>query len=601
MANGNATLEKETPAKASEESGSKKSKTRASWKQAFHSIIRPRWKLVSVGLVLIAISRASGFVLPGSVQYLVDDVIAAGNLDRLWQLVAIVGAATVVQAITGFLLTRLLSVEAQHLISQLRAKVQKHVLRLPIHVFDNTKSGELVSRVMNDVEGVRNLVGTGLVQLVGGILTSIVAFGILLYIHATLTLLSLIPLAAFAFASTKTFRVLRPAFRERGEITAQVTGRLTESLGGVRVIKGFNAERREEEIFEDGVDRLFQNVKKSLTATAAITSLATFLMGVASVILMGYGGQQVITDVMTLGEMFSFMFFLGLLVAPLMQMANIGTQLTDAFAGLDRMNELLSKPTEDDDPNRTVTMPAIHGDVIFRDVHFSYEEGKPVLHGIDFEAPAGTVIALVGSSGSGKSTIAGLAASFATPDSGMVSIDGQDLSKVQLSSYRSQLGLVLQEDFLFDGTIRDNIRFAAPEATEAEIAEAVDRAYVREFTDRFDEGLDTIIGERGVKLSGGQKQRVAIARALLSAPRILVLDEATSSLDTESEAMIQESLAHLMQGRTSFVIAHRLSTIQRADLILVIEDGRIAERGRHEELLEKKGRYYELQTLQARI
>ncbi len=573
----------------------------SSVKQAFTTIIWPRRKLIAVGLVLIIVSRLCALVVPASTKYLVDVVIRDGDTRQLWTLVSIVGAATFLQATTGFLLTRLLSVEAQQLISQLRARVQKHVLRLPIRVFDNTKSGVLVSRVMNDVEGVRNLVGTGLVQVVGGVLTSVIAFTILLNIDPVLTLLSLIPLGAFGLASMKTFRVLRPAFRDRGALMADVTGRLTETLGGVRVIKGFNAERREEEVFEAGVDRLFQNVKKTLTASAGITSLATLLMGVASVIIMGYGGRQIILGEMTMGQFVSFTMFLALLVAPLMQMANIGTQLTEAFAGLDRMNELLSQPTEDDDPERTIELPPIDGHVRFENVHFSYEEGKPVLKGVDFEAAPGTIIALVGSSGSGKSTIAGLAASFDTPDSGRLLIDGQDLSKVKLSTYRSQLGLVLQEDFLFDGSIRENILFADPDASEEMLLEAIRMAHVKEFVDRFDDGLETIIGERGVKLSGGQKQRVAIARALLADPRVLVLDEATSNLDTESEAYIQQSLGDLMAGRTSFVIAHRLTTIQKADLILVIEDGKIVERGRHEDLLASEGRYYELYTVQARI
>ncbi len=561
----------------------------------------PRRKLIAIGLVLILVSRLSSLVLPLSLGPLFDDVLPSGDTGRLWQLVSIVGVAIFFRSATGFLLTRVLSVEAQRLISELRARVQKHVLRLPIRVFDNTKSGELVSRVMNDVEGVRNLVGTGLVQLIGGLLTSVVAFVLLIRIDPILTLLSLIPLGALALASIKTFSYLRPAFRERGALMADVTGRLTETLGGVRVIKGFNAERREEEVFEEGVDRVFQNVKGTLTVTAGITSLATLLVGVAIVLIMSYGGRQMMSEELSTGVLAKFVGLLVMLIGPLMQMANIGTQLTEAFAGLDRMAEIMSRPTEDDDPARVGKMPPIDGHVRFEDVHFSYEEGKPVLHGIDFEAPAGTVIALVGSSGSGKSTIAGLAASFDTPDSGRVLIDGVDLSTVKLSSFRSQLGLVLQEDFLFDGSIRNNILFADPDASEAQLLDAIERAHVKEFVDRFDEGLETIIGERGVKLSGGQKQRVAIARALLADPRILVLDEATSNLDTESEAYIQKSLADLMRGRTSFVIAHRLTTIQKADLILVIEKGTIVERGKHDELLATKGRYYELYTFQARI
>ncbi len=570
-------------------------------KHAFKTIIWPRRKLIGVGFVLILISRACSLAIPLSTKYLIDDVISGTDTDQLWKLVALVAVATAAQALTGFTLTRLLSVEGQLLISQLRSRLQQHVLRLPIRVFDNTKSGELVSRIMNDVEGVRNLVGTGLVQLVGGLLTSVVALIFLLNIDPFLTILALIPLFSFGLISMKAFRILRPAFRERGALHAEVTGRLTESLGGVRVIKGFNAEAREEEVFEKGVDGLFQHVKKTLTVTAAITSLATLLMGIASVLIMGYGGKQVMDGDLTVGDLVAFTVFLGMLVTPLMQMANIGTQLTEAFAGLDRMSDLLSQATEEDDPNRSVVIPAIKGHVRFEDVHFSYEEGKPVLRGIDFEAPPGSIIALVGSSGSGKSTLAGLAASFDIPDGGRVLIDGQDLAKVKLSTYRSQLGLVLQDDFLFDGTIRNNILFANPDAKDAQLLDAVQMAHVKEFVDRFEDGLETVIGERGVKLSGGQKQRVAIARALLANPRVLVLDEATSNLDSESEAFIQKSLGVLMEGRTSFVIAHRLTTIQRADLILVIENGQIVERGKHAELLAKEGRYYELYTYQARI
>jgi subfamily B ATP-binding cassette protein MsbA len=573
----------------------------ASLKHAFHEIVWPRRKLVAIGLVLILINRLSGLVLPASTQYLIDGVSEAENLDLVYGLLALVAAAVTLQAITSYSLVRLLSVEAQHLIANLRIQVQHHVLRLPVRVFDNTKSGVLVTRIMDDVEGVRNLVGTGLVQLVGGTITAIVAFVFLIRINAVMTALALVPLAGFGFVTARAFKQLRPAFRERNKIRAEVTGRLTEALGGIRVVKGFHALEKESEIFSAGVMKIFENVRGTLTTTSLVTSLGTFFMGLAGVLIMGYGGWLIVQDQLTLGELFSFTLFLGFLIAPVLQMANIGTQMTEAFAGLDRTAELLSWPEEDDDPLRTETMPKIEGHIRFEDVHFAYEKDKPVLKGIDFEAPPGTVVALVGSSGSGKSTIAGLAAAFLEPDQGRVLVDGVDLRRLKLGTYREQLGLVFQSDFLFDGTIRENLRFARPKATDAEIQEAAEKAYVTEFSDRFPEGLDTVIGERGVKLSGGQRQRVTIARALLANPRFLLLDEATSSLDTESEALIQKSLGDLLRGRTTIVIAHRLTTIQRADLILVIEDGRIAERGKHDELIARRGRYHELYTVQARI
>jgi len=575
--------------------------TGASLKSAFQDIIWPRRKLIGLGLVLIMFNRMAGLVLPASTKFLIDDVIGGGDMDMLYLLLSAVGLAVVVQSATSYTLTMLLSVEAQHLIASLRAQVQKHVLQLPIRVFDNTKSGELVTRIMDDVEGVRNLVGTGLVQLVGGVVTALVALVFLLDISPVMTALTVVPLGGFAFVSTKAFSVLRPAFRERGAIRAEVTGRLTEALGGIRVIKGFHAVEKEGEIFHAGVMRIFDNVKTTLVMSSMVTSLGAFFMGLASVLVMGYGGRLIILNQLTVGELFSFTLFLGFLIAPVIQLASVGTQMTEAFAGLDRTSELLSWPQEDDDPRRTREMPRIDGRVKFEDVHFRYDEDKPVLKGINFETPAGTVIALVGSSGSGKSTLAGLAATFLEPDEGRVLIDDIDLREVKLASYRDQLGLVLQDDFLFDGTIRENLLFARPAASEADIRSAAEQAYITEFTDRFPEGLETIIGERGVKLSGGQRQRVTIARAILANPRILLLDEATSSLDTESEALIQKSLAELLNGRTTFVIAHRLSTIRRADLILVIEDGEIAERGKHAELLAMEGRYHQLYTLQARI
>jgi len=573
----------------------------ASLRHAFREIIWPRKGLVALGILLILLNRLAGLVLPASTKYLVDDVLVRGDIPLLYKLLALVGAAVTVQAATSYALTMMLSVEAQHLIAQLRSQVQRHVLQLPIRVFDNAKSGELVSRIMDDVQGVRNLVGTGLVQLVGGTVTALVAMVFLVRVDPVMTALAIVPLAAFALVSTRAFKTLRPAFRERGAIRAQVTGRLTEALGGIRIVKGFHAVEKEGEIFHAGVLRIFDNVKTTLTTSSAVTSFGTFFVGTASILIMGYGGRLVALGQLTLGDLFSFTLFMGYLVSPVVQMANIGTQMTEAFAGLDRTAELLSWAREDDDPHRTVTMPPIRGHVVFRDVHFRYEEDKPVLKGITFEAPPGTLVALVGSSGSGKTTLASLAATFLEPDQGRVEVDGIDLRQVVLSSYREQLGLVLQSDFLFDGSIRENLLFARADATDDEIREAARRAHVLEFTDRFPDGLDTVIGERGVKLSGGQRQRVTIARAILANPRILILDEATSSLDTESEALIQDSLQELLRDRTTLVIAHRLSTIRRADLILVLEDGRIVERGRHDELMAREGRYHQLYTVQARI
>ena len=494
----------------------KKKISGASLRHAFDEIIWPRRKLIFMGLVLILFNRLSGLVMPASTKYLVDNVIAEGNMEWLYMLLAAVGGAVLIQAVTSYALTMLMSVEAQHLIASLRSDVQKHVLQLPIRVFDNTKTGELVTRIMDDVEGVRNLVGTGLVQLVGGIVTAIVAFVFLVRIDPVMTLLALGPLGGFAFVSTKAFATLRPAFRERAKIRAEVTGRLTETLGGIRVIKGFHAVEKEGEIFHTGVMRIFENVKTTLTTSSLVTSLGAFFIGTASVLVIGYGGRLIIQDQLTVGELFSFTLFLGFLIAPVLQMANIGTQMTEAFAGLDRTAELLGWPKEDDDPRRTVVMPAISGQVDFEDVHFRYDDDKPVLKGITFSAPPGTVIALVGSSGSGKTTLAGLAATFLEPDEGRVLIDGIDLREVKLATYRDQLGLVLQDDFLFDGTITENLLFARPDASTDDVREAAEQAYVTEFTDRFPDGLDTIIGERGVKLSGGQRQRVTIARALLA-------------------------------------------------------------------------------------
>ena len=557
--------------------------------------------MVLLGLGLIIISRLAGLILPGATKFLIDDVITNGDLEMLRILLVVVGSAIVVQSGTSFLLTKLLSVEAQHLISLLRAEVQKKILSLPISYFDNNKSGALVSRVMTDVEGVRNLVGTGLLQLFGGTITAIISLILLIRISPLMTLYVMLPVGIFGFISLKAFGKIRPIFRKRGQINAEVTGRLTETLNGVRVIKGFNAEQQENKIFEKGVERLFLNVKASLTATALITSSGTFLLGLASTGIMGIGGYFIINEQLTVGDFVSFTLYLGFMIAPIVQMSNIGSQLTESFAGLDRTEEIMNMHPEDDPQIRTKALNGIEGNVKFENVSFGYEEGKGVIHNINIDAPSGSVTALVGSSGSGKSTIAGLAATFLTPDSGRVTVDDIDLSTVRLSSYRKNLGVVLQDDFLFEGTIRENILFPRPDATEDQLQEAVKAAYVNEFTDRFEDGLDTVIGERGVKLSGGQRQRIAIARAVLADPKIILLDEATSNLDTESELLIQKSLERLMRGRTTFVIAHRLSTIRQATQILVIEAGKIAEQGTHDELIARKGRYYDLYTYQARI
>jgi ABC-type multidrug transport system fused ATPase/permease subunit len=578
-----------------------KPKSKVTVAQAFKDFIWPRRKIVAVGLVLIIISRLASLVLPGATKYLIDDVIVNKDLHMLKLLLIAVVASITLQAVTSFSLTRLLSVEAQLLISKLRAQVQRKILSLPISYFDNNKSGALVSRVMNDVEGVRNLVGTGLVQLVGGSITAVISLVLLIRISPIMTFYVLVPVGIFAFIAMKAFGKIRPIFRERGVINAEVTGRLTETLNGVRVIKGFNAEEQENNTFAAGVERLFQNVKASLTATALVTSSATFLLGLASTGIMGIGGYQIITNEMTMGDFIAFTLYLGFMIAPIVQMSNIGSQLTEAFAGLDRTEEIMNMDPEDMPEERPIQLKKLKGDYAFENVSFAYEEGKEVIHDITFTAPSGSVTALVGSSGSGKTTIAGLAATFLTPKAGRITLDGEDLSKVGLRSFRQYLGVVLQDDFLFEGTIRDNILFPRPSATEEELKNAVTAAYVHEFTDRFEEGLDTVIGERGVKLSGGQRQRIAIARAILANPKVIILDEATSNLDTESESMIQKSLAELMKDRTTFVIAHRLSTIRRADQILVIEQGKIAERGTHEELIEKKGRYFDLYTYQARI
>ena len=576
-------------------------KNNVSFKWAFKEFIWPRRKILFLGLFLILVRSLSGLVLPYASKSLIDEVIPSKDTHSLTFLLVVVCIALLFQSVSAFSLTRLLSVEAQHLISILRAKVQQKLLTLPISFFDNNKSGALVSRVMTDVEGVRNLVGTGLVQLIGGSVTAIISLIILIRINAQMTLFVLVPVLIFAVIALKAFGYIRPIFRARGKINAEVTGRLTETLNGIRVIKGFNAEAQEQKVFEKGVEDLYQNVKKSLTATAFMTSSSTFLLGLASAGIMGMGGYFIMNNSMTYGEFVSFTLFLGFMIAPIVQMSNIGSQLTEAFAGLDRTQELMGIDEENNLKIRTISLDKIKGNITFNNISFSYDDTTEVLRNISFKAPQGSVTALVGSSGSGKSTIAGLVTAFLNPNSGQVLIDEIDLSKVDLKSFRSQLGVVLQDDFLYEGTIRENILFPRPKASEEDLLEAVEGAYVNEFTDRFENGLDTVIGERGVKLSGGQRQRISIARALLAKPKIVILDEATSNLDTQSEAFIQKSLAILMRNRTTFVIAHRLSTIQKADQILVIEEGDIVERGKHEELIKTMGRYHELYTYQTRM
>jgi ABC-type multidrug transport system fused ATPase/permease subunit len=561
-------------------------------------LMRPRKKLLALGFLLMAINRVSGLVLPYSTRYLIDSVVAKHHVELLKPIVLAVLTATVIQGITSFSLTQLLSKAAQRLITELREKVQRHISRLPVSFYDANKTGNLVSRIMTDVEGVRNLLGTGLVELAGGLLTSLIALVVLLRISALMTILAFGFLLCFAVALNKAFTTIRPIFRERGKINAEVTGRLAESLGGVRVIKGYHAEEREEAVFAGGVRRLLENVMRTLTATSLMSLSASLLMGVVGAVIMYVGAHQILAGTLTVGEFFTYTLFLGFLVAPIIQMVAIGTQITEAFAGLERTQEILRERPEDQDPRRTVTLEDIVGRVEFDDVSFSYDGNRIVLHDVSFVAEPGTVTALVGSSGSGKSTTIGLISAFHVPTKGRATIDGVDLSTVRLDSYRTRLGVVLQESFLFDGTIRENVAFSRPDATEEEIMRACQIARVDEFAESFEEKYDTVVGERGVKLSGGQRQRISIARAILAEPRILILDEATSSLDSESEQMIQHGLAYLMQGRTTFVIAHRLSTIRRADQILVMEHGQIVERGTHEELYEMRGRYYDLYTKQ---
>jgi ABC-type multidrug transport system fused ATPase/permease subunit len=563
------------------------------------ALVRPRRGLLALGLLLMATNRLSGLVLPGSTKFLIDDVIGERRVELLLPLVGAVLAATVVQGLSSYALVQLLSKGAQRLITEMRVRVQDHVGRLPVAFHDAKKTGELVSRIMSDVEGIRNLIGTGLVELAGGLLTAAVAFVVLMWLSPPMTLLTVVCLGVFGVVLFRGLRVLRPIFRQRGEIYADVTGRLTESLGGVRVVKGYHAEAREAAVFAVGVRRILDNVFRTLSTTSLLSLASTVLLGAGGAAVMYLGAREILAGRMTVGEFFTYTMFLGFLVGPFFQVAGIGSQLTEALAGLERTRDILREQPEDEDPRRAVALSDVRGDVEFEDVTFSYTgEGEPVLRGVSLESRPGTATALVGPSGAGKSTIIGLVCAFHTPQAGRVLVDGVDLSTVRLDSYRRHLGVVLQETFLFDGTIRENVAFARPEAGAEAIEEACRLAHVSEFALSFPDRYDTVVGERGVRLSGGQRQRVAIARAILADPRILILDEATSSLDSESEALIQEGLAWLMRGRTTFVIAHRLSTIRRADQILVVEKGEIVERGTHDELLAAGGRYHAMFTRQ---
>ena len=578
----------------------KAEKKKLAWKSLPEAwaLLKPRRAILALGFVLIVINRVAGFALPAASKVVFDDVIGKHDQRLLFPIILGVISATAIQGLSSFTLTQLFSKSAQRMITELRKQVQAHIGRLPVTFYDSHKTGVLVSRIMSDVEGVRNLVGTGLVELAGGLLTALIALIVMLKISVVMTLVAFGVLLVFGFGINKAFATIRPIFRARPKITAEVTGRLTESLGGVRVVKGYHAEEREEKVFAGGVQRLLENVLKTLTATSLMGMSATVLLGLVSAVVMYFGARQILGGTMSPGTLIAYTGLLALLVAPIFQLVAIGTQLTEALTGLERTKEILNEKMEDETPGRSVDMSRVDGLVEFERVDFAYDVNKPVLFDVSFVAKPDTVTALVGPSGAGKSTIIGLIAAFYTPTQGRVILDGTDLATVRLRTYRTQLGVVLQDTFLFDGTIRENVAFARPEAGEEEILEACRIARVDEFAETFEKKYDTVVGERGVKLSGGQKQRVSIARAILADPRILILDEATSSLDSESEALIQEGLRYLMRGRTTFVIAHRLSTIRRASQILVVETGRIIERGTHESLYKMGGRYYDLYTRQ---
>ncbi|MGH9236649.1 MAG: ABC transporter ATP-binding protein [Vicinamibacterales bacterium] len=571
----------------------KKVSASAAWREARELVWTHRRRL-GLGLSLMLVSRLASMVAPLAPQFLIDEVVTKKRVELLTPIVLIVLAATAVQAVTSFVLSQILGVAAQRAITDMRKRVQAHVMRLPVRYFDSTQTGVLISRIMSDAEGIRNLVGTGLVQLVGGFVSAALGLGLLIFLNWRLTAITIVVLAAFGLGMAYAFRTLRPLFRERGKINAEVTGRLTEALGGIRVVKSYTAEKREEIVFTKGAHRLFRNIAKSMTGVSATTAGSTFIVGIIAVLMIWLGGRAVIAGEMTLGELVSYIFLIGVVAAPLVSIASIGTQITEAFAGLDRIREILDMPTELDEDAQRRQPGRIRGDVAFDGVWFEYTPGQPVLRGVSFDAQAGTTTALVGSSGSGKSTLISLVMAFNRPTRGRVLVDGEDLESMRLFDYRHQLASVLQENFLFDGTIAENVGYARPGATLDEIKHACRVAHCDEFITQFPKGYETVVGERGIKLSGGQRQRVSIARAILADPRILILDEATSSLDSESEQMIQDGLRNLRTGRTTFVIAHRLSTIRSADQILVLEAGEIVERGSHADLLAANGRYRQL-------
>jgi subfamily B ATP-binding cassette protein MsbA len=579
------------------EPNGKQKKKKVNWSNAWSETRDLMWEHrrgLAIGFALMIVNRLSGFILPGSSKFLIDNIIGHHRPDLLWKLAVVAGVATIIQAATAYSLSQVVGVAAQRAITEMRKRVQAHVLRLPTSYFDSTKSGILISRIMSDAEGVRNLVGTGLIQLTGGLLSASIALGVLFWLNWRLTTIILVFLAIFGGFMAYAFQKLRPLFRERGKINAEVTGRLAETLGGIRIVKTYVAERREKKVFAVGVHSLFRNVKSTMTGVSAVGALSQLIIGAVGVILTLVGGRDILAGKMTVGDLTMYLLFVGMVAAPLIQIASIGTQVSEAFAGLDRIRELRMVTTENEEDSSRSEVSSIRGDIEFRDVTFEYNPGVPVLRHVSFQAPAGTTTALVGSSGSGKSTLISLVMAFNRPQSGKVLIDGHDLSTLRLGEYRSHLGVVLQDNFLFDGTVAENIAYGRPGATRGEIEAVGKIAHVGEFVDRFEKGYDTVVGERGVKLSGGQRQRIAIARAILANPQILILDEATSSLDSESEAMIRDGLQRLREGRTTFVIAHRLSTIRSSDQILVLEDGEIVERGTHAELLALGGRYRQL-------
>jgi ABC-type multidrug transport system fused ATPase/permease subunit len=570
------------------------------WAEARELVLAHRWRL-GLGLGLMLVNRLAGLVLPATSKFLIDDVIGNGRAELLMPLALAAGGATIVDAVTAFSLSQVLGVAAQRAIADMRMSMQQHIMRLPTSYFDSTQTGVLISRVMNDAEGIRNLVGSGFVQLIGGVVTAVIALAVLFYLNWQLTLISIVVLAIFAGGMILAFGRLRPLFRDRGKITAQISGRLAESFGGIRIVKAYIAEEREDRVFATGIQGLFDNIRKTLTGVSAVTSFAGVVIGAIGVVMMVVGGRAILAGAMTLGDFIMYIFFVGMLAAPLIQMSSIGTQLSEALAGLDRIREIRAMATEDEEDASRDPLGVLSGQVAFENVSFEYEAGSTVLNNVSFVVPAGTTTALVGSSGSGKSTLIGLVMAFNHPRSGRVLVDARDLSTVRLRDYRSQLGVVLQDNFMFDGTVTDNIKFSRPDATSEEVRAVSRIAHCDEFVEKFPNKYDTIVGERGVKLSGGQRQRVAIARAILANPRILILDEATSSLDSESEALIQDGLHALRKGRTTFVIAHRLSTIRSAGQILVLEAGQIVERGTHDDLLTRNGRYRQLYDKQYKI